>query len=173
MMNSTYLAELVSLQKNPLRILVLTVLFLSFHSRMFAQEAVELDVFLNEQGSGNTEIVKGFVFENVPALTWRQGAIAGQVAQNTQKLVTDVASVKQVISDNTQHRYVKFLQINIENAGEKGQVRLNPELLGSFTNLQYVFIQSQVSLTAAEVSAMVSGYEEGDVVLLYQVVSNF
>jgi hypothetical protein len=82
-------------------------------------------------------------------------------------------SLSNVKAESSQNRAVKFLQINLENADEKGRVRLNPSTLASFINLQYVFIQSQVDLTPSEVSAMVSGYEDGDIVLLFQVVSNF
>lgn len=172
MMNSNYLAESVSLQKIILKVFVLAVLFLSFPACVFAQEAIELGKFLEEKGD-NSEIVNGFVFDNVPAASWRMGQMVSDAPQNAQKLVTDVASLSNLKGENPQNRSVKFLQINIENVAEKAQVRLNPNSLGTFINLQYVFIQSQVSLSPAEVKAMVSGYEEGDLVLLFQVVSNF
>lgn len=172
MMNSNYLAESVSLQKNILRVFVLAAMILSFPAFVFAQEAIELGKFLDEK-SDNSEIVRAFVFDNVPAVSWKQGVAATDTPKNTQKLVTDVASLSIVKAESSQNRSVKFLQINIENIGEKGQVRLNPNTLASFVNLQYVFIQSQVDLTAAEVSSMVSGYEDGDIILLFQVVSNF
>lgn len=172
MMNSNYLAEPVSLQKNILRFFVLAAMILSFPAFVFAQEAVELEKFLDEK-SDNSEIVKAFVFGNMPAVSWKKGLAAADAPQSAQKLITDVASLTNVQVEGAQNRSVKFLQVNLENAAEKGQVRLNPNVLGSFVNLQYVFIQSQVNLTPAEVSAMVTGYEDGDIVLLFQVVSNF
>lgn len=172
MMNSNYLADSVSLQKNFLRVFVLAAIILSFPAYVFAQDAIELGKFLEEK-SNNAEVVKGFVFDNVPAVSWKQGLLAADAPQNAQKLITDVTSLSNVKAEISQNRSVKFLQINLENTGEKGQVRLNPDNLGSFINLQYVFIQSQVALSPAEVNAMFTGYEEGDIVLLYQVVSNF
>jgi hypothetical protein len=173
MMNSTYLAELVSLQKNILKVFVLTAMILSFPAFVFAQEAIELGKFLEQENTNNSSVIRSFVFDNVPTTSWKQGTLVVGSPQNAQKLITDVASLANLKEEISQNRSVKFLQINLENAAEKGQVRLNPNMLGSFANLQYVFIQSQVDLTPAEVSAMVSGYEEGDIVLLFQVVSNF
>lgn len=172
MMNSNYLADSVSLQKNILKVFVLAAMILSFPANGFAQEAIELGKFLEEK-SNNAEVVKGFVFDNVPAVSWKQGILTADAPQNAQKLITDVTSLSNVKAENSQNRSVKFLQINLENTGEKGQVRLNPDNLGSFINLQYIFVQSQVALSPAEVNAMVTGYEEGDIVLVYQVVSNF
>ena len=149
----------------------MAALLLSTPANIYAQEAVELEKFLGEKGSNN-EIVKGFIFENVPAISWQEGTLVGEASQ-VQKLITDVASLSQVKNDLLQNRSVKFLQINIENAAEKGRVRLTQADLASFVNLQYIFIQSQVALTAAEASAMVSGYEDGDIVLLFRVISNF
>lgn len=173
MMNSNYLADSVSLQKTFLKIFVLSVLFLAIPVFVFAQDAVELGKFLEEENSNNSEVIRGFVFDNVPTATWKQGMIVAAAPQNAQKLVTDVVSLTILKGESSQNRAVKFLQINLENADEKGRVRLNPSTLASFINLQYVFIQSQVDLTPSEVSAMVSGYEDGDIVLLFQVVSNF
>lgn len=172
MMNSNYLAESVSLQKIILKFFVIATLLFSVPAAVYGQEAVKLEKFLEEK-SNNKEVVRGFVFENIPAVSWKEGALVTEPAQTAQKLITDVVSLSQVTDDSPQNRSVKFLQINIENGAEKGRVRLTPRDLASFVNLQYVFIQSQVALTASEASAMVSGYEDGDIVLLFKVISNY
>lgn len=149
----------------------MAALLLSTPANIYAQEAVELEKFLGEKNF-NHEVVKVFVFENSPAISWKDGALVAEATQ-AQKLITDVASLSQLKGDLPQNRSVKFLQINIENGAETGRVKLTPGDLASFVNLQYVFIQSQVDLTATEASAMVSGFEDGDIVLLFQVISNF
>jgi hypothetical protein len=90
MMNSNYLADSVSLQKNFLRVFVLAAIILVFPAYVFAQEAIELGKFLDEK-SENSEIVRGFVFDNVPAVSWKQGLATTDAPKNAQRLVTDVA----------------------------------------------------------------------------------
>lgn len=119
------------------------------------------------------ENLKNLVFENVPTVFHRRGQSQDGSENLPQRLITDAASLSTLEIQNENWRTVKLLQIDLTQSQDKTLVRLSPQKLKSFSNLSYILIKSSFPLTKEEVSQMISGYEDGDLVLLYQINSNF
>jgi hypothetical protein len=113
------------------------------------------------------------VYDNLPTIIIKDANIQTVGEGFPQNITVDVHSFSLLKSENEIFRTVKLLQINIRSISEKSALRINLQDLKSFSNLAYIFINSEIPLTSEEVEFMVSGFEEGDIILLYQVNSNF
>lgn len=117
--------------------------------------------------------LKSLIFDNVPTLFLINRNIQDEAEKFPQRLISDSNSLYLLEEENERIRSVKLLQIDINQTQEKSSVRLNPEKLAGLNNLTHVFFKSNVPLTKEEVIQMVSGFNKGDLILLYQVNSNF
>lgn len=148
-------------------------LFGLFPTEGYAQKAILFDDFVKEAGEKNTEYLKKLVFDHVPTIFIKDSNIKILGEGFPQKVAVDFNSIAALKPENDIFRTVKLLQINLGSTSEKSALRINQEDLKSFSNLVYIFINSEIALTQAEADLMVSGFEEGDIILLYQVSSNF
>jgi hypothetical protein len=112
-------------------------------------------------------------FENVSTVFFKQGQSQNDDVNIPQRLISDVASLTSRDFQNGNWRTVKLLQIDLTQSQDKSLVRLSPLKLKAFSNLTYILIKSNFPLNKEEVSQMLSGYSEGDLILLYQINSNF
>lgn len=142
-------------------------------SEVYAQKALLIDDLVKEEGEQNTEYIKSLVYDNLPTIIIKDSNIQTVGEGFPQKVTVDVHSFSLLKSENDIFRTVKLLQINLGNNSEKSALRINLEDLKSFSNLGYIFITSEIPLTSEEVELMVRGFEEDDIILLYQVNSNF
>ena len=117
--------------------------------------------------------LKSLIFDNIPTIYIVNRNVQDSEESFPQRLISDVSSLGVLSDDGNKTRTIKLLQVNINQIQEKNLVRLNQSNLEGFKNLTHIFIKSTVSLSKEEVSQMISGFENGDVVLLYQVNSNF
>jgi hypothetical protein len=152
--------------------LVFTLFLLSF-TQIHAQKAILLEEFMKQEGENNTDLLKSLVYDNVPTviLTDSKTQLVGEGFP--QKVSSNTNSLSSLKSENNIFRTVKLLQINLNNETEKSALRINISELEGFSNLVYILINSEVPLTSEEVENMVNGNEEGDVILLFQINSNF
>lgn len=139
----------------------------------YSQKASLFEEFVKAEGEKNTDFLRSLVNDNVPTILIKDSAIQFGGEGFPQKVSTDVKSISTLESENNIFRTVKLLQINLGSDSEKSALRINLENLKGFSNLAYIFINSEIPLTAEEVGIMVTGFEEGDVILLYRVNSNF
>jgi len=155
---------------------LLTLSFIMFGlslSEGYAQKAFILDEFLKESGEKNTDYLKNLVYDNIPTIIIKDSNIKIVGEGFPQKVSVDFSSIAALELENDIFRTVKLLQINLGSTSEKSALRINLEDLKSFSNIAYIFINSEIPLTQAEAEMMVTGFEEGDIILLYQVNSNF
>lgn len=154
------------------RILSLSIFILTFFiaSPTEAQTAMTVEEYLTEEDSGN---FKKLIYENVPTLFIQNNEILFSDKGFPQKLICDPNSIKMLEIENPGYRTIKLLQIEIKTTDQKSRINLSPEILKFFPNLSKVLISSAVPLTSQEVSLMVNGYQEGDIVLLYQTQRDF
>ncbi len=155
---------------------LLTLSFILFGlclSEGYAQKAFLLDEFVKEAGEKNTDYLKTLVFDHVPSIIIKDSNIKIVGEGFPQKVSVDFRSIAALESENDIFRTVKLLQINLGSTSEKSALRINLEDLKSFSNIAYIFINSEIPMTQAEAEMMVTGFEEGDIILLYQVNSNF
>jgi hypothetical protein len=117
--------------------------------------------------------LKSLIFDNVPTIFLINRNIQDENEKFPQRLISDVNSLYLLEGENERIRSVKLLQIDIYQNQENSSVRLNPEKLAGLNNLTHVFIKSNFALTKEEVNQMVSGFNKGDLILLYQVNTNF
>jgi hypothetical protein len=139
----------------------------------YSQKGLQLEKYINEGGKENTGFLESLIFDNVPSILVKESNIQIVGEGFPQKLTTDINSISVLNTENSIFRTVKILQINLGNESEKSALRIKMENLKSFSNLAYIFINSDIPLTSEEVDLMVSGFEEGDIILLYQFNSNF
>jgi hypothetical protein len=153
-----------------LLIFVFALILLSF-SQLKAQNPVLLEKYLLEEGMENTAYLQSLVYDNIPSIMISSDGIKEVKPGYPQKATVDASVLRYISQADDIFRTVKLLQINIANDQEKSSLRLRPELLKNFFNLYYVLINSTIPLTQAEVSAMVSGFEEGQYIILFSVNS--
>lgn len=153
-----------------LLIFIFSLILLSF-SQLKAQNPVLLEKYLLEEGMENTAYLQSLVYDNIPSIVISRDGIREVKAGFPQRATVDASALKSVSGANDIFRTVKLLQINIANEQEKSSLRLRPELLNNFFNLYYILINSSVPLSQAEVSAMVSGFEEGQYIILFSINS--
>jgi hypothetical protein len=152
---------------------LLIVIFCFSFTESYSQKATSLDQYIKEEGDNNTGFLKSLVFDNVPTIIIKDSKTQIVGEEFSQKVSTDISSIPTLGSENNNFRTIKLLQVNLGNDSEKSALRITPENLKGFSNLAYIFINSDIPLTSVEVERMVTGFEEGDVILLYQVNSNF
>jgi len=155
------------------QLFLVLMLFISSFSQVYSQKAITLEEFLKQEGENNTVLIKSLVYDNVPTVILKGSKIQIIGESFPQKVSADISSLSLLKSENNIFRTAKLLQINLGIESEKSVLRINLEELKSFSNLVYIFINSEIPLTSQEVDMMVTGFEEGDVILLYQVNSNF
>lgn len=165
---------------NPLRkenhsraLFLVCLFFVSSFSQIHAQKAFLLQEFLEQEGENNSELLKSLVFNNITTINLKDSTpqIIGEGFP--QKVSTDINSFSILKSENNIFRTVKLIAINLDAETTKSAIWLNLKELKSFSNLAYVLINSDIPLTSEEVDIMVTGFEESDVILLYQINSNF
>ncbi|MCH6233971.1 hypothetical protein [Cognataquiflexum rubidum] len=160
--------------RNSLPFLLSLVLFLFGPlTEGYTQKAYLIDEFVKEAGEKNTDYLKNLVYDNVTTIVIKDSNIKMVGEGFPQKVSVDINSIATLKSENDIFRTVKLLQINLGSTSEKSALRINLEDLKSFSNIAYIFINSEIPLTQAEAEMMVTGFEEGDIILLYQVNSNF
>jgi hypothetical protein len=138
-----------------------------------SETVYDLDLQSQDDPDFDLGQLKSLIQDNVPTIYLSENRIIDDNGENPIRLISDGNSLSLLEDQNEKYRTVKFLQVDLSQIGEKSQVKLDPEKLRAFSNLVFVFIKSTIPLTKEEVNLMLSGYELGDVVLLYQVNSNF
>jgi hypothetical protein len=152
----------------------LIIVFVCFSfTESYSQKASSLEEYLKEEGEKNTDFLRNIVFDNVTTIIIADSKTQIVGEGFPQKVSTDINSIPTLGSGNNIFRTVKLLQINLGIDSEKSALRINPENLKGFSNLAFILINSEIPLTSEDVESMVTGIEEGDIVLLYQVNSNF
>jgi hypothetical protein len=153
-----------------LLIFIFTLILLSF-SQLKAQNPVLLEKYLLEEGMENTVYLQSLVYDNIPSIIISSDGIKEVKAGYPQKATVDASALGAISQANDIFRTVKLLQINIASEQDKAGLRLRPEMFNNFFNLYYILINSSVPLSQGEVSAMVSGFEEGQYIILFSVNS--
>jgi hypothetical protein len=153
-----------------LLIFIFALLLISF-SHLKAQNPVLLEKYLLEEGMENTVYLQSLVYDNIPSILIGNDGIKEVKAGYPQKATVDASALRSISQADDIFRTVKLLQINIANEQDKSSLRITPELLKNFFNLYYVLINSSVPLSQTEVSAMVSGFEEDQYIILFSVNS--
>jgi hypothetical protein len=148
------------------------VLFMFFlgilPSMAFAQEALPVDEYLNRLTSPSALIAKQILYENTAALFIESGVIQENSNAFPQKLVTDASSLLLLESEDARYKSVKVLEIKISQESDKNKIRLDTNKLRRFTNLAYVLITSEIEITTNEVTGMLTGFDPGDIILIYK-----
>jgi hypothetical protein len=152
--------------------LIMLLVFLPL-TESYSQKAHSLEEYVNVEGEKNSEFLLHLVFDNIPTIIIKDSNIQTVGEGFPQKLSLDINSISALGLENNIFRTVKLLQINLGNESEKSALRINLEKLNSFSNIAYILIHSDIPLTSEEVEKMFTGFQEGDIVLLYQVNSNF
>ncbi len=171
MANHLYPGERSIFKRVYLLLVFIFVLVLISFSQLKAQDPVLLEKYLMDEGMENTSYLQSLVYDNIPSIMISSDGIKEVKAGYPQRATVDASTVGSVSTANDIFRTVKLLQINIANEREKSSLKLKPELLNNFINLYYILINSSVPLSQAEVSAMVSGFEEGQYIILFSVNS--
>ncbi|WP_373523292.1 hypothetical protein [Aquiflexum sp.] len=152
--------------------LMLICLVLGFSlTKLHAQNPILLEKYIIDEGIENSEYLQTLLYDNVPAILISSEGIQEVRSGYPQRATLDASSLGSVSNAYELFRTVKLLQVNLTKEQDKSALRLNPELLKNFFNLNYVLINSTIPLTQAEVSSMVSGFEEGQYVILFTVNS--
>lgn len=128
---------------------------------------------LETKASFDHEYLSKLIFGNVSTTYIKDNLTAEESEALPQRLLIDAGSLTLLEEKNENWRTVKLIQIDLSLSQNKSLVRLSPQKLKSFNNLSFILIKSSVQLTKEEVYMMVEGYEEGDLILLYQGNSNF
>lgn len=149
-------------------IIFLLSFFIATHAE--AQTAKTVEAYFTEDDSEN---LKKLIYEHVPTLFIQNNEILFPDKGFPQKLICDANSIKMLEIENPGFRTIKLLQIEIKTTDQKSRINLSPAILKFFPNLSKILISSTVPLTSQEVSQMVNGYQEGDIVLLYQIQRDF
>ncbi|WP_194973600.1 hypothetical protein [Aquiflexum lacus] len=150
--------------------LIFGVLFFSL-TKLQAQSPILLEKYILDEGMENTEYLQTLLYDNVPAILIRSGGIQEVRSGFPQRASVDASDLGSVANSEDIFRTVKLLQVNLTKEQDKSGLRLNPDMLKNFFNLYYVLINSTIPLTQEEVSAMVSGFEEGQYIFLFTVNS--
>lgn len=139
--------------------------------------ASETSYDLNSQNESESdfdlELIKSMIQDNIPTIFLSGSDLKDENEKNPVRLITDANSLSMLENQNPRFRSIKFLQVDINQVRDKSLVILDSEKLKAFSNLSFVFIKSNIPLSKEEVNLMLKGYDQGDVVLLYQVNSNF
>jgi len=164
-------AEMLNL--NYSRIFFCTVFLTAFFivSKVEAQRSQTLESFLAEED--DSEHLQKLIFDHVPTIMIKNNEVLLMDEGYPQKVICDAASIKTLTIENKGFRTVKLLQIDLSTANQKSGVRLSPETLMHFPNLSHILISSIVPLSPQEVDQMLSGYQDGDIILLYQIINDF
>jgi hypothetical protein len=149
-------------------ILVCAVLSFSL-TKLHAQTPILLEKYILEEGMENTEYLQTLLYDNVPAILISNKGIQEVRTGYPQRASVDVSDLNALSNSEDSFRSIKLLQINLTKEEDKSKIRLTPEQLNNFFNLYYVFIHSTVPLTQSEVSAMITGFDEGQIVFLFSV----
>lgn len=149
-------------------ILLLLGLFLLSSSSLFAQQYFPLSEFMEENEVEYGDKTYNLIFGADPSISISQGIVTYPSAPYPQCLNTDISSIGNLRNEDSKFRTVKAVTIKINSDSEKSALRLTPDYLKQFTNLQYVVIRSAVPLSDNEVRSMVSGFGEDSILVLYE-----
>lgn len=160
-------------KKNPQRgfyhfILLLLGLFFLSSTSLFAQQYYPLAEFIEENEIEYGDKTYNLIFGADPSISISQGIVSYPSVPYPQCLNTDVSDIVNLRNVDSKFRTVKAITIKINSDSEKSALRLNPDYLKQFPNLQYVVIRSAVSLSDIEVRSMVSGFGDNSILVLYE-----
>lgn len=135
-----------------------------------SQGVLQLDQFLNSADGDMKNVYRDLFFGNQPTIYLSEGgSIEYPESEYAQMVRATPSNMAQLTAENEQFRTVKVLQIKIEEDSQINTVRLRGDQLGSFKNLLVILVISEVPMSASQVSAMFSGFEDSTVTILYQV----
>lgn len=154
-----------------LQFMLISGVFVFSLTELQAQNPMLLEKYIIDEGMENTEYLQTLLYDNVPAILINSEGIQEVRSGYPQRVTIEAPYIGTVSNTDDIFRTVKLLQINLTREQDKTSIRLNPELLKNFFNLYYVLINSTIPLTQEEVSAMTSGFEEGQYVFLFTVNS--
>jgi hypothetical protein len=138
-------------------LLILGVFSLSANS-LFAQQYLPIAEFIEENEVEYGDKTYNLIFGAVPTISISDGNVAYPSETYPQCLNTDLASIGLLRNENSAFRTVKAISIKLDNESGKSVLRLNPDSLKAFPNLQYIIIKSAVPLSDSEVRSMISGF---------------
>lgn len=171
MANHLYPGERSIFKRLYLLLIFIFALVLFSYSQLKAQNPVLLEKYLLDEGLENTVYLQSLVYDNIPSILISSDGIKEVKTGFPQRATVNAIDLKSVSTAQDIFRTVKLLQINIASEQDKSSLKLTPELLSNFFNLYYILINSSVPLSQAEVSAMVSGFEEDQYIILFSVNS--
>lgn len=154
-----------------LQLMLICLVFAFSLTNLQAQSPILLEKYILDEGMENTEYLQTLLYDNVPAILISNEGIQEVRSGYPQRASLDASYLGSIANTDDLFRTVKLLQVNLTKEQDKSALRLNPEVLKNFFNLNYVLINSTVPLTQAEVSSMVTGFEEGQYVILFTVNS--
>lgn len=134
-----------------------------------AQQIKELRAFFSEQNINSEDRIYQMVYGLVPTIVIsnNQKSYSGEL--EPQKLEIEAKSLSAINDGDKNYGKVKMIQIHITEQSEKSSVSLSPSVLNTFPELEFVYILSDVLITTEEVSRMVSGLVNTNILVLYLV----
>lgn len=157
------------------RVFLLTIsLFVFFFSgkhELKAQDYFELDQFVRDEGIGQEDrLYKLFLgHEHKILISNRQKSYPD--SDFPQILEVDANSISELAIGDPKFRTIKLVSIRLDGESSKSKIRITPQVLKAFPTVQYILITSDVPVTESEVRTMVSGFQAGIMIVLFQVSS--
>lgn len=164
-------AQLKFKLKNQALIFFYILVFGSLPRDLFCQEVKEAEVYFSQNGVTSEDRLFQLVYGQLPTISVIGGQKTYPLEKHPQKIFTDVKSLNQLFAEDQKYRTVKMIQVHIKSDSEKSSMKLKKEMLKDFINLESILIQSDVPITHSDISQMISGLEDKEILVLYQFLS--
>ncbi|GAB2629433.1 hypothetical protein [Belliella aquatica] len=134
-----------------------------------AQQVKELQSYMAEENIGKEDRLYKMIYGATPTIVIANNTKVNPKEAYPQKVDIDGSSLRFLNEKDPLFRTVKMIQIHITNSSQFASISLGTSLFESFSNLEYIFILSDVALTSQEVLRMSAGFENTDILIFYQV----
>lgn len=136
---------------------------------LHAQQIKEVDDFFKENGIGNEDQLYKLVYGAVPTIFISNNSKVNSSESSPLKLSVDASSVVALNDFDESYGTVKIIKIKISDASQLASFSLQPSFFKGFTNLNYLYILSEVPMSLQDVSRISSALADTGFMIFYKV----
>ncbi|MCH7410341.1 hypothetical protein MM239_13115 [Belliella sp. DSM 111904] len=136
---------------------------------VFAQQVYGLQEYFAEEEIGQGDRLYEFVYGATPTIVIQGGEVSYPEEGKPQRVFVDASDFGRLSDTDSAYRTVKLIQVHITDKAQFSSTKFQKELLTSFSNLEYVYIISDVDISQQDVKSMSAGFADTDMIIFYQV----
>lgn len=150
------------------RFSVFTILILCSFSffNAEAQQVRELNTYLDSENLSSSDPFMDLLYGSGGIVEVKDGSLVLPRNPSPKNILLNSLGLSALSREEAVFGGIEFMQINLE---EGGSFSLNYSSLAAFDSLKYIFVTSSSALTSDQVSQMLTGFAQSDILIFYQI----